>query len=245
MVNEACVIDKKNGIMVCQDAIQKKMENVKIAFQIIPEDEKPPNGFQDVNCYMVFDIKMEDFQRKVCLVAVGHMTHTPDIITYSSVVMRETVCIALTMVALHDLEVKAANVLNTNVMVLNCENIWTVLDAGKSAVIVKALYRLKSAGASFRAHLAQCMQEFGYCSCNSDPNLWMKAQYKPENKLEYYSYILCHVDDILCIHHDPDNVLNKLIGCMSLKPGSVGSPNMSLGMKLKHMHYTMASGLGL
>ena len=62
---------------------------------------------------------MEDFQRKACLLAVGHMTNTPDTIIYFNVVMIETVQIALTMVAIHDLEVKAANVLNTYVMALN------------------------------------------------------------------------------------------------------------------------------
>ena len=40
------------------------------------------------------------------------MTYTPDAITYSSVVTRKTVHIALNMVVLHDLEVKAAEVLN-------------------------------------------------------------------------------------------------------------------------------------
>ena len=72
------------------------------------------------------------------------------------------------------------------------------------------------------------MQELGYCSC-------MKAQYRPDDKLAYYSYILCYVDDILCIHHDPDDVLNKLNGYVMLKPGSFGSPDMYLGTKLKCM----------
>ena len=72
---------------------------------------------------MVFDIKMEDFCRKACLVVGGHMNHTPDTITYFSVVTRETVCIALTMEALHDLEVKAADVLNDNAKALNREKI--------------------------------------------------------------------------------------------------------------------------
>ena len=43
------------------------------------------------------------------------MTHTPDTVTYSSVVTRETVHIALTMAALHNLEVKAGDVLNAYV----------------------------------------------------------------------------------------------------------------------------------
>ena len=82
------------------------MENVKIAFQIMPKGEKPPNMFQYVKCRMAFDIKMEDFERKACLVAGGHMTHTLDTITYFSVIPRETVCIPLTMAMLHDLKVK-------------------------------------------------------------------------------------------------------------------------------------------
>ena len=39
----------------------------------------------------------------------------------------------------------------------------------------------------------------------------------------------------MCILHDPDGVLNKQKGCVLLKPSSIQSPNMYLGMKLKHM----------
>ena len=47
--------------------------------------------------------------------------HKPDVITYSSVVTRKTVCNALTMAALNDLEVKAAEVLNAYEMAPNRE----------------------------------------------------------------------------------------------------------------------------
>ena len=110
------------------------------------------------------------------------MTHTLDAITYSSVVTRKTICMALTMAALHNLEVKAADILNAFVMAPNQETLRTVLglefedDVGKSAIIVRIIYSLKSAGASFRAHFAQYMQELGYCSCDADPDLWMKAE---------------------------------------------------------------------
>ena len=67
------------------------------------------------------------------------------------------------MAKLHDLDIKAADVLYAYVMASNHEKTWTVLgseygdDAGKSAIIVRALYSVKSAGASLRAHLAQYM----------------------------------------------------------------------------------------
>ena len=43
-------------------------------------------------------------------------------------ISRETVCIALTVAALHDLEVKAADILNACVMAPHREKIWPVLD---------------------------------------------------------------------------------------------------------------------
>ena len=127
IVNEAYTIDEKNGNTIWQHDIQKEIENVKIAFQTIPEGKKPSNGFQYVNCHMVFNIKMENFQRTAYQVARGPMNLTTETITYSSLVTKETVCITLTIVVLHDLEVKAADVLNAYVMAPNHENIWTVL----------------------------------------------------------------------------------------------------------------------
>ena len=70
---------------------------------------------------------MEYFQGKAHLVARGHMTHTMDVITYSSVVMRETLCIAPNMAALYDLMVKAADTLNAYETTPNREKIWTVV----------------------------------------------------------------------------------------------------------------------
>ena len=168
MAKKAYAMDEKNGNTLWQNSTQKEMENVKIAFQNIPKGRKPPNGFWYVNFHMVFDIKMEDFQRKAHLVVGGHLTHTPDTITYSSVVTRETVCIAFTMAVLHDLEVKAADLLNDYEMAPMHEKIWMVLGpefgdiGGKYIIIVRALYGLKGAEASFRAHLAQCMQKLGF-----------------------------------------------------------------------------------
>ena len=63
----------------------------------------------------------------------------------------------------------------------------------------------------------------------------MKPETTPEDKLEYYSYILCNADDILCIHLDPDDVLNMLNHDVPFKPSSVGSLNVYLGTKLKQM----------
>ena len=80
------------------------------------------------------------------------------------------------------------------------EKVWTTLgpecgpDAGKTAIIVRTLYGLKSAGAAFRAHLTYFTQLMGYTSCKADPDLWMKKELRPDDNFKYYSYILVYVD---------------------------------------------------
>jgi hypothetical protein len=80
-------------------------------------------------------------------------------------VSHETVHIALLMAALNDVNVKVGDILNAYITAPITEKVWTVLgpefgtDAGKSAIIVRALYGLKSAGAAFRAHLASFMRQ--------------------------------------------------------------------------------------
>ena len=104
-------------------------------------------------------------------------------------------------------------------------------DARMTAVIVIALYGLKSAGAAFRSHLAKCMESMGYQSCKADSDLLLKPELRPEDGAKYYSYILCYVDDILCIHHNADSVLKRLHRSFPLKPG-FGKPDMYLGTQL-------------
>ena len=53
MLNEAYANDEKNENALWQYAIQKELENVNIAFWIIPNGKKPPNGFHYVNCPMM------------------------------------------------------------------------------------------------------------------------------------------------------------------------------------------------
>jgi hypothetical protein len=186
-VPEALALDKKNGNTLWADAIAKELKNVRVAFKILPDGQPAPIGHQKIPCHMIFDVKMEDFRRKARLVAGGHRTEAPAAITYASVVSRETVRIALTLAALNDLEVKAGDVLNAYITAPITEKVWTILgpefgqDTGKMAVIVRALYGLKSAGAAFRAHLASCMRELGYTSCKADPDLWLKPETQPDD----------------------------------------------------------------
>ena len=123
----ALEIDKECGNTLEQDAIAKEMANVKVAFNVLPDGAKEPIRHQYMDCHLIYDIKLDDFCRKAWLVARGHMTKAPVVMTYASIVSRETVHIALTIAALNDLEVKASDVQNAYLTAHCTEQIYTRL----------------------------------------------------------------------------------------------------------------------
>jgi hypothetical protein len=90
-VQEAYTIDKSNGNEDWRKSIQKEMNDVMIAFQVLEDTEDVPIGHEYVKCRVIFDLKMENFRRKARLVAGGHMTSPPAAATYASVVSHKSV----------------------------------------------------------------------------------------------------------------------------------------------------------
>jgi hypothetical protein len=219
--------------------VRKEMKNVRIAFKILNGEESVPPTYQEIRCHMIFDVKMEDFRRKARFVAGGHTPYTTHAMTYARVVSRESVRIALTLAALNDSYVKMADIENAYPTAQITEKVWTVLgpefedDASNRALIVRALYGLKSDGAAFRNHLAECMKHLVWHPCRADRELWMKAETCPDYGVLYWAYILIYVDDILCVHHDPGYPLEKLDEYFKMKEGSIQVPTFYLVAKLK------------
>ena len=54
-------------------------------------------------------------------------------------------------------------------------------------------------------------------SCKADTDLRLKPEIKTEDGVKYYSYLLCYVDNILCIHHNADSMLEQLHKSFPLK----------------------------
>ena len=113
-VKHSLELDQKNGDNQCWEAIMTKMATVRVAFQVFyVESNQLAPGYQEIKCHMIFDVKLgENFRRKARNVAGGHVTDPPSSITYSSVVSRESVRIALLIAALNDLEVLSADIQN-------------------------------------------------------------------------------------------------------------------------------------
>ncbi len=51
------------------------------------------------------------------------------------------------------------------------------------------------------------MTHLGFTPCLADPDLWMPAEVRPSNGVEYYAYVLLYVDYVLVVHHDAADVL--------------------------------------
>jgi hypothetical protein len=143
--------------------------------------------------------------------------------------------------SLNDLQVKTPDIENAYFTAPVSEKIWMMLgpkfgkDRGCKAIIVRALYGLKSAGASFRNHLAACMRQLGYVSCLADPDVWLQPETRPDDGFKYYSYILLYVDDILVINHDAIALIQEIDKFFKMKSGSIGDPDIYLRAKLQEM----------
>ena len=92
-VEEAKKIDEQNGNTLWWDTICKEMKNVRPAFEVFEgREDNIPKDYQFMRCHMIFDVKFgENFRCKARLVAGGHMTNTPNTLTYSSVVSCDSV----------------------------------------------------------------------------------------------------------------------------------------------------------
>jgi hypothetical protein len=248
-VEEAIQIDRETNTTYWTDAIKKEMERVGIAFEFIenwtPEQVRQGLargdfvGYQEIDCHMVFDVKM-DLTRKARFVAGGHTTETPSSLTYSSVVSRDSVRIAFLLAALNDVDVFSCDISNAYLNAPCREKIWFVAGPefgsrqGQVVKIVRALYGLKSSGASWRSVLKQAIvEDLQFEPTIADPDAYRRRAMHPRG-FEYWELLLVYVDDILIVSHDPQSHLNKLKEQFHMS--AIGRPDRYLGANIKKVY---------
>ena len=230
-VKEALQIDKETGTDFWWQAIQREMKKVMVAFEyddtlLTPEqartDKSKYVGFQEIACHIIFDVKM-DLTQKARFVAGGHMTEAPASITYSSIVSRDSVRIAFLLAALNDLDIVACDVGNAYLNAPCRKKIWFVAGPefgsrqGTVVKVVRALYGLKSSGASWRAIMNTSILEMGFTSSIADPDVYLRPNAKPDGS-KYYEYILVYVDDVLIVSHSPNTHLERIKASLRTQP---------------------------
>ena len=82
------------------------MNNMRVYFEIYEGNLEDLNlGYKEVSFNIIFDVNMGyNLYHKVQMILVGHKNSTPSYHTYSSVISRESVRIALKTAALNGLK---------------------------------------------------------------------------------------------------------------------------------------------
>ncbi len=238
-VQEAMEIDKENGNTLWMDAVKLEMKNVRVAFEEFEGDPTTLDGYIEISGHLVFNVKLgENFRRKARYCADGHKTGAPASVTYSTVVSQDSVRILLSIAALNELEVMGADVQNAFLTAPNKEKCWIVAGPefcskeGKTFLVVKALYGLKSASFSFISFMAEKLTEMGFQYTLADPDVWLRAAAKGDGE-QYYKYVLMYVDDILALSCDTKAILADVQRTFKLKNNKIEPPEFHLGAKLQ------------
>ena len=115
---------------------------------------------------MIFDIKLgSNLRRNDRLVERGHKTNSSSSITYSSLVLRDSVGICLLITELIDLDIQSEDIEDAYSTAPCREKIWTRAspkfeqDEGKVFINVMELYDLKSSREAFKEFLADKLDE--------------------------------------------------------------------------------------
>ena len=152
--HEAVALDKANGNILWQDAIQRELDQIKEYNTFIPRPDlkTPPKDHQFVRVHFVFAVK-HDLRCKARLVAGGHMTDPPNEESYSSVVTIKGMRICILLAELNGLKIMAGDVGNAYLEAKTQEKIYIIAGPefgeleGTIMVVNKALYGLKTSGA--------------------------------------------------------------------------------------------------
>ena len=241
-VKEAMLLDEKNGNHLWEDAIKKEMTNARVAFKLMGKEEKPPPGHKHITCHLIFDVKM-DLTRKARYVAGGHLTDPPSSLTYASVVTRDSVRLGFLIAALNNLDILTGDVQNAYLNAPTTEKVYFTAgsewkpDEGRTVLIVRALYGLKSSALAWRNHLADTLgNKLGFKSSLADPDVWMKPAVDASG-FEYYSYIFVYSDDVLIIDKTPGKYMEMLKDSYKIKPESISEPKRYLGVDVSKVYY--------
>lgn len=248
-VQEANDLDTANGNDLWAKALQKELANVLVAFKLLQDDEKPPPGSKKIGYHIIFTVKM-DLTRKARLVADGFQNKSvPSHDCYSTVVSRDSVRIIFTIAALNGLKLSATDIGNAYLNAPNKERVHVICgpelfgpeSKGKIAVVVRALYGLKSAGNAWRHHLAHYIRhELKFESTGADNDVYRKPM-TTKDGFKYYAYLIAYVDDLIVADFDPGSIIKRIGSDFRLKEHT-DDPKLYLGSDIRKMTYSNANG---
>ena len=222
-VQEAYALDEKNGNTLWHDALNREMENLMVDFDICPEGNSHPPVYFRSSGHIIFDVCVT-LDRKARWVKDGHKTTEPSCSMYAGIVSCESIRIALTCSVLNNLPVFGSDIQNAYLQVptiekhcIICGPEFGLENVGKKALIVRALYGGKSAGAYYWRHIRYAMDKKGFVYFKADPDVWMRPGIKADGN-EYWQYVLLYTDNILAVMEESEKFLQEEVGkCFAMK----------------------------
>ena len=154
-VEDVSRIDKKNGNMLWQDALNKEVKNAGIAFKILEKDENVPRVNKKLSGHLIYDIKM-DFTWKVRWVKDGHKTPNSETSSYAGIMSQDSIRIMLMHAALHRVGIVAADIRNAYLQALTSEKHF-IICREEFGIMVRLLE-----------------ETFGTISAIVDPDIWIQ-----------------------------------------------------------------------
>jgi hypothetical protein len=94
---------------------------------------------------------------------------------------------------------------------------------GHLLIIVKALYGLRTSGASWHQRFSDTLRDMGFKPCKADPDVWMR------DLGTHYEYVCVYVDDNMHMSKDPRAFFHDLEHKYGYHLKGVGKPTYHLG----------------
>jgi hypothetical protein len=209
-VKQAFELDKENGNTLWKDAMTREIANIQAykTFKDMGTVTFVP-GYKKIIVHFVFAVK-HDLRHKARLVAGGHLTEPTMEGSYSSVVNLRSLRICLVAAELNGLDIMVGDISSAYLEAYTKEKVCFTAGPefgaleGHTFIIEKALYGLRTSGASWHQRFADTLKDLGYTPCLADHDVWMK------NCGTHYDYVCVYVDDLMHMSKTPQVLFDNL-----------------------------------
>ena len=142
-------------------------------------------GYQNINCNIIFDMRVDFQKKKQGSLDGGHTAEAPNSFKYSSVVYRDSIRIGFLLASLHGVDITFIDLDNAYLNKPCAENIWFVggdacgEDKGRVILIVRALYGNKYSGFLCISSLTAELRVIVLKPTMEDPNVCISETMRP------------------------------------------------------------------
>ena len=227
--SEAMALDRLNNNTMWADAELKELNQIDDYNTFIDAGVNTiPDNHKKIKIHMVYDVK-PDLRRKARLVADGHLTDVPVDSNYSSVVSLKGLKYVIFIAEHSGLELWSTDVGNAYLEAFTQEKIYIIAGPefgpreGKTLIVSKALYGLKSSGLRWWERFSEILLDLGFSPSKAEDDIWMR------DMNDHYEYLARYVDDLAIASRSPKGIISALETSHGLKLKGSGPMQYHLG----------------